>query len=89
MKKHNARCSECGRACPAPRGNWNLRKAVLCHLKKCHRARKTALQRERRKQKDLFPAERLTGITAAQRDLFKEAQAKANRKAKFFGQSVD
>lgn len=78
MSKFNARCSECGRPCKAPTGNWNARTVVICRLKKCKRARKTALQRERRKQKELFPLE-------ARKRVKKDSQ----RKLKFFGGLVD
>jgi hypothetical protein len=53
MKK-NTFCCECGGPCKAPRGNWNARRVALCQKITCRRKRKTALQKERRKQGELF-----------------------------------
>lgn len=75
--KFNAVCSECGRKCMAPKGNWNAKRVVICKLQKCRRARKTALQKQRRKQKELFPVK-----PAGPRK--KDSQ----RKLKFFGSLV-
>ena len=46
-------CVECGQPTTLPKGNWNARAVVLCESKKCRRKRKTALQKERRRQMTL------------------------------------
>lgn len=48
--KFNSTCSECGKPCMAPRGNFNAQKVSLCSTGNCKRRRKTALQKNRRKQ---------------------------------------
>lgn len=52
--KYDSHCIECGKPCMAPRGNLNANRVSLCKSKKCRRIRKTILQRERRRQKELF-----------------------------------
>jgi hypothetical protein len=51
--RNNSHCCECGRPCRAPRGNWNAKSVSLCSSVVCRRKRKSALQKERRKQKTL------------------------------------
>lgn len=71
-------CCECGKPTRAPKGNWNARKVVLCKSQTCRRKRKTALQKERRRQKELdslkkMPARKVT----------------SERKRKFYGQDAN
>jgi hypothetical protein len=50
MKTKKLPCVECGKPTAPPKGNWNAQRVVICKAKKCRRQRKTALQKERRRQ---------------------------------------
>ena len=49
--KYNSNCIECGKPAMAPKGNFHAKSVTLCKRPQCRRRRKTALQKERRKQK--------------------------------------
>lgn len=51
--KPDSFCVECGEPAFAPKGNFNINRVTLCESKKCIRQRRSALQKERRKQKAL------------------------------------
>jgi hypothetical protein len=53
-KPFNSHCAICKEPCHAPKGNWNINRVSLCHRTKCRRQRKTELQREARRQRELF-----------------------------------
>ncbi len=53
--KFNSHCVVCKKPCVAPRGNWNAQLASLCPSKKCRHKRKIELQKERRRQREMFP----------------------------------
>ena len=48
--KFNSHCEVCKKPAMAPEGNFNAKKITLCRNPKCHRRRKTELQKERRRQ---------------------------------------
>lgn len=75
--KFDSHCIVCKKPAFAPRGDWNRNTVTLCKSKKCHRKRKSELQKERRRQKELFKAEK---NPAKKKD--------SKRKTKFFGQLV-
>ena len=52
--KYNSHCEVCKRPCVAPRGNFNAQRISLCQRPECRRRRKTELQKERRRQQELF-----------------------------------
>jgi hypothetical protein len=52
-KPFNSHCIICKQPCYAPKGNWNINLVSLCKKAKCRRQRKTELQREARRQREL------------------------------------
>lgn len=97
--KHDSHCIICKAPATAPRGNWNAHLVTLCGKKSCRRLRKTQLQKERRKQLDLFQPAKLPSATrvkkmrtrfvTAIKQLATKAGAKKDaRKRKFFGQDA-
>lgn len=70
-QKFDSHCVVCKRPAFAPKGNFNATKVTLCDRPKCIRQRRAELQRERRKQRELF----------ARPTIVDEAR-KARRKAK-------
>jgi hypothetical protein len=97
--KYDSHCIVCKKPCFAPRGNFNTQRVSLCKDKKCRRQRKTELQREARKQKDLFPVnlDKDQGLPTAKfktpkvrshRVRKNSRAARAERKRKFYSQVV-
>jgi hypothetical protein len=98
--KPNSFCCECGKACRAPRGNWNAQRVSLCSSKVCRRKRKSALQKERRKQTVLplglaadapigAPLKRARQSSVKSRVGRLGTRKDSRRKTKFFGGLVD
>lgn len=61
--KHNSHCIICKKPATAPRGNFNAKKPTLCRSVKCRHTRKMELQRDRRRQKELFDKSELQALT--------------------------
>lgn len=53
MKTFDSFCCVCKEPANAPRGNFNAKRVTLCKKKRCRRQRKSELQREQRRQKNL------------------------------------
>ncbi len=52
---YDSHCVVCKKPCRAPRGNFHANSVSICKRKKCQITRKTELQKERRRQRILFP----------------------------------
>lgn len=88
QRPFDSHCVECKQPCFAPRGNFNAHRVSLCKSKVCRRARKTALQREARKQLDLVLSETRRRRTAKRAAAKSATLTKAEKKRKFFSQVV-
>lgn len=97
--KYDSHCCVCKKPCMAPRGNFNVNRVSLCTDKVCRRTRKTELQREARKQKELplvnldkdqgLPTGKLKTPKVRSHRVRKNSKAaRAERKRKFFSQVV-
>lgn len=89
IQQFDSHCIECKRPCKAPRGNFNAQRVSLCKRKKCRRDRKTALQREARKQLDLVLSETRKRRTEKRKAVKSSSLTKGQRKARFYGQSTE
>ena len=61
--KYDSHCIVCKRPAMAPKGNLNAKRVTLCQRKECRHKRKIELQRERRRQKELFDKSELQALT--------------------------
>lgn len=86
--KFDSHCVECKKPCMAPRGNFNANRVSLCKSPKCRRSRKSALQREARKQKELLLPAMPTPTVRGCKVRKPSKATKAERKRKFFSQVV-
>jgi hypothetical protein len=96
----NSYCCVCSAPCRAPRGNWNATRVSLCPSKVCRRKRKSALQKERRKQGILplglaadapkrAPLKTKSGAARPGKAPLTGKRRDSKRKLKFFGGLVD
>lgn len=65
--KFNSNCCVCKKPAMAPKGNFNAQRVTLCKRAKCRRLRKTKLQKERRRQKELELFEEIQDTVRAHR----------------------
>ena len=81
-------CCECGKPTQPPSGNWNAQRVVLCDSKKCRRLRKSALQRERRRQQVMQFIKAKCEAEMAASPMPVGVRKNNPKKSAFFGQKV-